>query len=93
MTEPKLTPHTKAMIRWALERSWSEETSVCFNPEIAPLSYGQCAQTDIVLFETYGGQILRTAVEKLDGTSIRHFYNRIGDERHDFTSDQFDNAP
>ena len=71
MTEPVITSKTKAIIRRALERSWSEETSVCFNPNIAPLSYGQCAQTAIVVFETYGGEILTTSVGKRDGGPIR----------------------
>jgi hypothetical protein len=54
------------------------------------LSYGQCAQTAIVVCETYGGKILKTTVEKLDGSSIRHFYNEIAGERLDFTADQFE---
>ena len=78
------------MIRQMLEQSWSENTSVCFNPAIAPLSYGQCAPTAIVVFERFGGEILRTGVQRCDGTSIRHFYNRIAGQRYDFTADQFD---
>lgn len=77
------------MIRRALEQSWSEQTSVCFNPSIAPLSYGQCTPTAIAVFETFGGEILRTEVQKYDGTSIRHFYNRISGQRYDFTANQF----
>lgn len=90
MTEPPLTPKTEALIRRALVRSWSKKTSVCFDPNIAPVSYGQCAATAIVVFETFGGGILRTQVGKKDGNSVRHFYNRIGGERLDFTSDQFE---
>lgn len=85
-----LPPEAKLRIRTALERSWSKYTSFCFDPKIAPISYGQCAQTAAILFETFGGEILRTEVRKLDGSSIRHFYNRIGGERIDFTADQFD---
>jgi len=77
------------MIRLALEQSWSDKTSVCYNPSIAPLSYGQCAPTAVVIFERFGGEILRTEVQKYDGTFIRHFYNRIEGQRHDFTADQF----
>ena len=84
-----LTKDTQLIIRKALEQSWSEKISVCFNPSIAPLSYGQCAPTAIVVFEQFGGEILRTEVQKFDGTSIRHFYNRISGQRHDFTEDQF----
>jgi len=46
-------------VRQALERSWSAETSVGFSPD-AFSSYGQCAQTAIVVWETFGGEILRT---------------------------------
>src|SRR4051794_40322667 len=84
-----LTPAAQSHVRRALERSWSLATSVCYNPSIAPLSYGQCAPTAVVICEAFGGEILRTEVEKLDGSAIRHFYNRIGGVRIDFTSDQF----
>jgi len=77
------------MIRRALEQCWSEKTSVCFNPKIAPISYGQCAPTAIAVFENFGGEILRTEVQKHDGRFIRHFYNRISGQRYDFTADQF----
>jgi len=73
-----------------LESCWSERTSDCFNPEIAPLSYGQCAPTAIVICEHFGGEILKTQVNKLAGGSIRHFYNCIGGKRYDFTLNQFD---
>ncbi|QWF72305.1 hypothetical protein KEF85_07625 [Methylomonas paludis] len=73
----------------ALEASWSSKTSLCYNPEIAPLSYGQCANTAIVIFETFGGEILKTEVRKTDGRMIQHFYNRIDGQRYDFTKDQF----
>lgn len=89
MKNTPLATEMKAKVRAALERSWSAETSYCFNTQIAPLSYGQCAPTAAVLYETFGGEILKTEVKKLDGTSIRHFYNRIGGERIDFTADQF----
>ena len=92
MTPAPLTAPTQARIRRALEQSWSNKTSVCFNPDIAPRSYGQCAPTAVVVFEMYGGEVLRTAVKKYDGSSIRHFYNRIGGQRYDFTADQF-NTP
>lgn len=72
-------------IRLALERSWSAETSVCYSPKAAP-SYGQCAQTAIVIQEHLGGEILRTTGWHGKG---RHFYNRIAGERVDFTADQF----
>ena len=72
-------------IRRALERSWSEKTSVCFSSGAAP-SYGQCAPTSIVVWEAFGGQILKTNGWPPSG---RHFYNRIDGIRYDFTADQF----
>jgi hypothetical protein len=72
-------------IRSALERSWSAKTSVCWSPDGYP-SYGQCAQTAIVVREIYGGEILRTTGWHGRGN---HFYNRIDGERVDFTADQF----
>jgi hypothetical protein len=89
MKDTPLAAETQAMIRRVLQQSWSERTSVCFNPSIAPLSYGQCAPTSIVVFERFGGEILKTGVQRCDGASIRHFYNRIAGQRHDFTFDQF----
>lgn len=72
-------------LRAALERSWSAETSVCFSPEAYP-SYGQCAQTAVVIQETLGGAIERTT--GWHGTG-NHFYNRVQGARVDFTADQF----
>lgn len=89
MVAEPISVKTQAMISRALEQSWSENTSVCYNPDIAPVSYGQCTPTAMVIFEMFGGEILRTGVQKRDGTSIRHFYNRIAGQRYDFTADQF----
>lgn len=72
-------------VRQALERSWSAETSVCFSPDAFP-SYGQCAQTAIVIWETFGGEILKTTGWHGKG---QHFYNRLDGIRCDFTADQF----
>lgn len=77
-------------IRHALANSWSEKTSGCYNPSIAPPSYGQCAATSIVISETFGGEILRSEILRHDGSVARHFYNRIGGQRYDFTADQLD---
>jgi hypothetical protein len=88
-----LTEDTKELVRKALEQSWSSETSVCYNPKIAPLSYGQCAPTAAVVAETFGGEILKTQVPKKGSAPVRHFYNRIGGQRYDFTRSQFDDLP
>jgi len=73
-------------IRRALERSWSGKTSVCYSPSAAP-SYGQCAPTAIVIWERFGGEILKTDGWPPNG---RHFYNRIDGTKYDFTADQFE---
>ena len=72
-------------VREALEQSWSAETSACFSPSAFP-SYGQCAQTAVVIQEYFGGEILRTTGWHGRGN---HFYNRINGNRIDFTADQF----
>ena len=72
-------------VRRALARSWSAKTSFCFSEDAAP-SYGQCAQTAIVIREIFGGEILKTSGWPPNG---RHFYNRIDGTRYDFTADQF----
>jgi hypothetical protein len=89
----RLSEDTKDVIHRALERSWSAKTIACYNPKIAPLSYGQCAPTAVVIAETFGGEILKTQVRKKDGTSVRHFYNRIEGQRYDFTRSQIDDLP
>ena len=70
----------------ALERSWSAKTSICYSPS-AVVSYGQCAPTAIVVWENFGGEILKTDGWPPNG---RHFYNRIDGRRYDFTADQFE---
>jgi hypothetical protein len=72
-------------VRAALEQSWSAKTSVCYSPDAFP-SYGQCAQTAIVIQEQFGGEILRTTGWHGRGN---HFYNQIAGKRADFTADQF----
>ena len=73
------------LVRSALEKSWSERTCCIFDKENP--SYGQCAQTSIVVNEFFGGEILRTIGWSPDR---RHFYNRINGKRNDFTADQFE---
>lgn len=46
-----------------------------------------------MIAETFGGEILKTQVPKKDGTSVRHFYNRIDGQQYDFTRSQFDDLP
>ena len=84
------SPDSQAKVRRALEASWSEKTSYCYNPNLAPASYGQCAGTAIVIYERYGGEILRSEIIRSDGKKLRHFYNRIDGQRLDFTADQLE---
>jgi hypothetical protein len=84
---PHMDPTWYAKVRRALERSWSEKTSYSYHPGDAPLSNGQCAPTAVVVFETFGGEILKT--DNVSNISGLHFYNRIAGERFDFTADQF----
>jgi len=88
-----LNPDLLAKIRRALARSWSERTSVCFNPNIAPLAYGQCAPTAVVVNELLGGEILKTEMLRWDGHPVRHFYNRVDGRRLDFTEEQLLEIP
>ena len=79
----------KSKVMRALERSWSTKTIHFFAPDAAP-SYGQCAQTAIVIWETFGGDILKTrGWPKEDGSIGPHYYNRINSTRYDFTAEQF----
>jgi hypothetical protein len=73
-------------IKSALLRSWSAQTSVCYSEE-AVASYGQCAPTAIVIWERFGGEIIRTDGWPPNG---RHYYNRIDGTRYDFTAEQFE---
>lgn len=84
--------NNKEDFRKILEQCWSSKTSVGFDPANAPRSYCQCAPTSLVIQEAFGGDLLKTAVKKYDGTFINHFYNRINGVRYDFTEDQFDDA-
>jgi hypothetical protein len=81
-----MTEELARKIKMALERSWSEKTSVCYSQDAAA-SYGQCAPTAIVVREAFGGEILKTDGWPPNG---RHFYNHIDRVRYDFTADQFE---
>jgi len=74
----------KTKIRSTLEKCWSSKTCLIFTENMP--SYGQCAQTSIVINEIFGGEILKTSGWHGEG---RHFYNQIDGERCDFTADQF----
>lgn len=76
-------------IEEALLNSWSERTSSIYSPENP--YYGQCSPTAIVIYEIFGGEILRTP--GWPTTNGLHFYNRINGKRFDFTAKQFTTFP
>lgn len=80
MTNPVFDPKT---VRKALEASWSIETAVQWTPDM-PVA-GQCNVTTVLVYDLYGGRILKTALPHVD-----HFYNEINGERLDFTDSQFE---
>lgn len=74
-------------IKKALLASWSVNTSFTFSEDTPP-SYGQCAQTAIVIQDKFGGDIHKT--DGLNLVSGLHFYNFIDGKVCDFTVEQFD---
>jgi len=66
-----------------LRQSWSLHSSSRWTAENP--ARGQCAVTALVMNDHFGGEILKTRLP--DGQW--HFYNRILDERFDFTASQF----
>lgn len=88
MNARALTPDEEKAICQALQATWSLQTQPAFCPRFP--SYNQCAQTAIVIYENFGGEILLTRVSLRDHSQIDHFYNRIGGQRYDFTDKQFE---
>lgn len=69
-------------VRTALMRAWSLDTAVQWTAE-NPAS-GQCNVTAAVIYDLFGGEILRTRLP-----SVWHYYNRIAGVRVDLTDSQF----
>lgn len=69
-------------VREALAKAWSLETAVQWTEE-NPAS-GQCNVTAAVIFDLFGGEILRTHLPE-----VWHYYNRIDGKRYDLTDSQF----
>ena len=69
-------------VRAALAKAWSMDTAVQWTAD-NPAS-GQCNVTAAVIFDLYGGEILRTRLP-----DIWHYYNRIDGVRLDLTDSQF----
>src|SRR5215475_6891948 len=69
----------------ALRKSWSLSSArqwTATNP-----AAGQCNVTALLIYELFGGELLKTPLPQGD-----HFYNRIAGCRHDFTDCQFAQA-
>lgn len=72
----------EADVRAALENSWSLETAKQWSEENP--ANGQCNVTSAVIFDIFGGEILRTRYP-----TVWHYYNRIDRKRCDLTDSQF----
>lgn len=70
------------VIQSNLRESWSIESSSKWTKENP--AKGQCSVTAVVVYQYFGGNILKTDV---DGNW--HFYNKINGVVCDFTSEQF----
>ena len=68
--------------RRVLRRSWSLETSPQWLPENP--ARGQCSVTALVVWDRFGGEILKTSVG-----NDWHFYNRVAGTVYDLTAEQF----
>lgn len=65
-----------------LEKSWSIATAKQWTRENP--AAGQCNVTALLIYDLFGGELLKTTLPEGD-----HFYNRIGGHRYDFTDCQF----
>ncbi len=74
--------HDAEWIGRILEECWSAETSSRWSA--ATPSRGQCGVTALVLYDYFGGEILKTRVG-----GRWHFYNRVAGTRLDATAGQF----
>ena len=69
-------------VRDALENAWSLETAKQWSKENP--ANGQCNVTSVVIFDLFGGEILRTPYPM-----FWHYYNRINGQRYDLSDSQF----
>ena len=69
----------------ALHKSWSLASARQWTAENP--AAGQCNVTALLVYELFGGELLKTPLPEGD-----HFYNRIGGCRYDFTASQFAQA-
>jgi hypothetical protein len=66
----------------ALRMSWSLASARQWTAENP--AAGQCNVTALLIYQLFGGELLKTSLPDGD-----HFYNRIGGCRYDFTDSQF----
>lgn len=66
----------------ALRKSWSLATARQWTTENP--AAGQCSVTALLVYDFFGGELLKTPLSDGD-----HLYNRIGGCRYDFTDSQF----
>lgn len=66
-----------------LRTAWSKETATTWTRDNP--ARGQCSVTALVVYDLFGGRILKTGVGPHD-----HFYNQIDGRRVDLTSSQFE---
>lgn len=72
-------------LRTELLRHWSASTSFWpdqWSPQRP--SYGQCAVTAMIVYDNFGGEILRSVNE-----GVLHYWNRVDGIEVDLTRDQF----
>ncbi|AXS41278.1 hypothetical protein [Breoghania sp. L-A4] len=72
----------EARVRGALFRSWLSASAVQWTP--ANPALGQCNVTAVVIFDLFGGDILRTRLG-----DCYHYYNRVDGRAVDLTDSQF----
>ena len=75
-------PFDEVHVRAALANAWSPETAAQWTAQ-NPAS-GQCNVTAAVVYDLFGGEILRTRLQ-----NGWHYYNRIDGIRTDLTDSQF----
>lgn len=87
MTNTPRSP--KDVLDYAIERSWSGETSTSAEWSPANPALGQCAVTACVRHDYLGGDIWNQIVTLPDGTTESHYFNVFDGEPDDMTKQQF----
>lgn len=80
---------TMDLLLKALNASWTRETAYRTDQQDWTESrkeIGQCTVTSMIVFDYFGGKIVRGYSEKYD---LFHYWNEINDEKIDLTFNQF----